>query len=153
MEQLRQAILKLESNFKDVINCHSKNLESLKNYTVELNERGGALEKTAKCNKVKATDLIVVKNDLTNLEGKIDCIEDKLAEHSKSTTDKQNQDREMLQELLEDNDHKITEVDENLQQYKKTMKKQEKKFVCDECGENCVKKIDLREAFTRKKQK
>ena len=72
MEELRNAILKLEAkhsnairkleaNFKDVISCHSKNLENLKNFTLELNERVGALDKTVIGNKEHAGDLIVKK--------------------------------------------------------------------------------------------
>ena len=68
MEELRQAILKLENKFKDVINCHSKNLESLKNFTLELNERVGAIEKTAIGNKVQANDLIVDKIEAIKID-------------------------------------------------------------------------------------
>ena len=110
MEKLKDAIRKLESNFKEVIDCHSKNLESLKNITLELNERGVALEKSG--NKVHSADLSVVRKDLTKLEGKMDSVEEKLLDGFKSTTKKQKEDREMLKELLEDNDRKIREVDE-----------------------------------------
>lgn len=144
MEKLREAILKLESKFKDVIDCHSKNLESLQNYTLELNERVVAIEKNVKGNKVQANDLVVVKKDLTQLEGKIESIEDKLIVGLKSTTEKHNKDKQMLKELLEENDRKIKEVDENIQQQKNYMKKQEERYKCDECGEVFGKKIDLR---------
>ena len=147
MEKLKEAIRKLENNFKEVIDCHSKNLESLKNFTLELNERVVAMEKTA--NKVHTTDLSVVKKDLTKLEGKMDSMEDKLVDGLKTTTKKQIEDRQMLQELLEDNDRKIREVDQNIQQYKNTKKKQEEQIKCDECGENFVNKIDLRTHIKR----
>ena len=83
MEELRQAIRKLENNFKDVINCHSKNLESLKNFTLEINERVGAIEKTAIGNKEQANNLIAgkieaVQEDLASLDAKIDSVEEDL---------------------------------------------------------------------------
>ena len=55
----------------------------------------------------------------------------------------------MLKELLEENDRKIKEVDENIQQQKNSMKKQEERFICDECGEVFGKKIDLRTHIKR----
>ena len=83
MEELRQAIRKLANNFKDVINCHSKNLESLKYFTLELNERVGAIEKTAIGIKEQANGLIVekikaVQEDLASLDAKIDSVEEDL---------------------------------------------------------------------------
>ena len=93
---------------------------------------------------IRCNDLVVVKKDLTHLEGKIDSIEDKLVVGLKSTTEKHNKDKQMLKELLEENDRKIKEVDENIQQQKNSMKKQEERFKCDECGEVFGKKIDLR---------
>ena len=61
MEELRRAILKLEANFKDVISCHSKNLENLKNFNLELNKRVVALDKTVIGIKEHASYLIVNK--------------------------------------------------------------------------------------------
>ena len=57
MEELRNAIHKLENNFREVINCNSKNLENLKNYTLELNARD--IEKIVIGIKEQASDLIV----------------------------------------------------------------------------------------------
>ena len=55
----------------------------------------------------------------------------------------------MLKELLEENDRKIKEVDENIQKQKNSMKKQEERFICDECGEFFGKKIDLKTHIKR----
>ena len=73
MEELRSAIRKLENN---LINCNSKNLENLKNYSRELNARVGDIEKTVIGIKEQASDLIVekiyaVQEDLLNLNTKI----------------------------------------------------------------------------------
>ena len=83
MEELKHAIRKLENNFKDVIDCHSKNLETLKNFTLELNERVRAIEKTVIDNKEQAKDLIVekieaVQEELANLDTKLDSVEEDL---------------------------------------------------------------------------
>ena len=63
--------------------CHSKNLDSLKNSTLELNERVGRIEKNVEGNKVQVDDLIVntieaVEEDLINLDTKLDSVEEKL---------------------------------------------------------------------------
>ena len=77
---------------------------------------------------------------LSKLQTRIDSVENNLVEGSKSTTEKQ---KELLQELLEDYDHKIREVDKKFQcQKEKMMKKEEVK--CEECGETFAKKYDLR---------
>jgi hypothetical protein len=55
---------------------------------------------------VQANDIVVVEKDLTNLEGKIDSIEEKLVVELKITTEKHNKDRKLPQKLLEDNDRK-----------------------------------------------
>ena len=83
MEELKKAIRKLENNFKDVIDCHSKNLENLKNFTPELYARVGDIEKTATGNKEQANTLIVekieaVQEDLASLDAKIDSVEEDL---------------------------------------------------------------------------
>ena len=58
MEEIKEAILKLQNKFreleatddamKDVINCHSKNMEALKNLTLTMNNRVIALEENIK---------------------------------------------------------------------------------------------------------
>ena len=61
MEELRKAILQVENNFKEVINCHGKNLETLTNFTLELNEKVVDIEKTVKGNKEQASYLTAKK--------------------------------------------------------------------------------------------
>ena len=63
--------------------CHSKNLDSLKNSTLELNEKVGRIEKNGEGNKVQVDDLIVntieaEEEDLINLDTKLDSVEEKL---------------------------------------------------------------------------
>ena len=50
----------------------------------------------------------------------------------------------MLQELLEENNKKIREVEENFQHQKGKIKKKEEILKCDECGETFSGKINLR---------
>ena len=69
MEELRKAILKLETNFKDVIKWDSRHLKTLKNFTLELNERA-------------------VQKDLANLVTKIDSVEEKLEEDIENNASK-----------------------------------------------------------------
>ena len=62
MEEVREAIQKLQLKFrelvatddamKDVINCHSKNMEALKNLTLTMNDRVKALEGNNKDKKI-----------------------------------------------------------------------------------------------------
>ena len=68
----------------------------------------------------------------------------KLAKGLKSKTEKNNEDRKLLQELLEENNKKIREVEENFQHQKEKIKKKEEILKCDECGETFLGKINLR---------
>ena len=72
MEEIREAIFKLQTKFrelvafddamKDVINCHSKNMEALKNLTLAMNNRVNALEENQKDKENPCkNDLILVK--------------------------------------------------------------------------------------------
>ena len=94
MEEVREAIQKLQLKFrelvatddamKDVINCHNKKDKE--------NPHGN--------------EISLVKKGLSKLQTRIDSVENNLVEGFKSTTEKQ---KEVLQELLEDNDRKIRE--------------------------------------------
>ena len=98
MEEIRKTITKLQENIKelaiadeaikDVVRCNSKNLDALKNYTLEINERVKALEECVKGKKA-AGDIIIeemsrVKEDLANLHEKIDNVEETLLEDIES---------------------------------------------------------------------
>ena len=91
MEELRKAVIKLQENFKkvivteeamkDVINYFTKNVQALKKYTLEKNGRVGVIEETLKDNTDSVDDLITeevkrVREDLANLDDKIDTIEE-----------------------------------------------------------------------------
>ena len=164
MEELRLAVIKLQKNIKelavadeaikDVIRCNSKNLESLKNLTLDINERVKVMEDGSNEN-LKAPDLVIIKKDMTNLESKIDTVEEKLVDGIKNTIvnveNKVSQsnvnterDRRNLKELLLANERKIREVEKNLQIQTNKMKVQEKSFKCEECGEVFEKKKCLK---------
>ena len=170
MEELRLAVIKLQKNFKervvtentmkDALNCHSKNMETLKSLTLTINERVGVLEDIFNNKNTSKDDQIVekmesVKKYLKNLETKMDSVEDKLVNDIESTAaridkdicesnDKQKHDRKKLKELLEDNKNKLQEVEKNLLVQKETVKKQEQSFKCEKCGETFVKIVDRR---------
>ena len=81
-EQIKKLAIADEA-FKEVINCNSKNLEALKNYTLELNERMVFIEGGIKNNTNASGDLAIdkverVKRELDNLDDKIDEVEDKI---------------------------------------------------------------------------
>ena len=111
---------------KEVINCNSKNLEALKNYTLELNERIGVIEDGIKTNTNAPGDLNVekverVKRELADLDDRIYSVEDKLTEDIGSSatkmedisisTEKQMQENRLLTELVNENDRKLKEVE------------------------------------------
>ena len=61
-------------------------METLKNFTLELNERVVTIEKTVNGNKVHANEVIVekleaVQEELTNLYRKIDSMKEQLQEY------------------------------------------------------------------------
>ena len=87
MDELKQHIDDLQHNqrvlaasqndMQKVINCHSENMEKLKNYTLKFNDRVTALEKILKLVKEQRKDgftqkhsdeFKVVKEDLRDLE-------------------------------------------------------------------------------------
>ena len=162
MEELRQTVFKLKENvkkimvteeaMKDVINCYTKNVEALKTYTLEINERVGAIESTLKNNKASFDGLINekvegVREDLASLDDKIDSIEDKLVEDLGNTvarideniadaSEKLTQERSELEELIKENENKLKEVEVELQKQKEMVKNQESSFKCDECGKS-----------------
>ena len=157
MEELRNAIRMLEKNFKEVINCNSNNLENLKNYTLELNERVGDIEKTVKGIKDKANDIIgekieAVQEDLLDLNTKIESVEEKLQEDiennaarfddesSEALKEHCDQSRK-LEKLLEENSRKLSEVESNLLLIQKTnTSKGESLFKCEECEQTFINK-------------
>ena len=160
MEELKHAIRKLENNFKDVIDCHSKNLETLKNFTLELNERVRAIEKTVIDNKEQAKDLIVekieaVQEELANLDTKLDSVEEDLQgdieknaariddEKSQSLRLHKDQSRK-IENLLEENSRKLNEVEANMLNQKEVINNVESFFKCEECDESFRKKHDMR---------
>ena len=164
MEELCLTVIKLQKNIKelaiadeaiqDVIRCNSKNLESLKNLTLDINERVKVMEDGSNEN-LKAPDLVIIKKDMTNLESKIDTVEEKLVDGIKNTIanveNKFSQsnvnierDRKNLKELLLANARKIREVEKNLQIQTNKVKVQEKSFKCEECGEVFEKKKCLK---------
>ena len=71
MEDIRKSVTMLQEKikklaiadeaFKEVINCNSKNLEALKNYTLELNERMVVIEDGIKNNTNATGDLAIEK--------------------------------------------------------------------------------------------
>ena len=166
MEELRSAVIKLQKNFrelvetdnaiKDGINCNSKNLEALKNLTLDINQRVKVLEDTLEKKKsLNDNDIVNVKNDLRNLNSKIDGVEEKLVDdmtgtvkHFETTISQSNKnhdrDKIKLQELLEDNERKMKEVVKNFNFQKKKVNNQEKPFKCEECGEIIGRKRDLK---------
>ena len=160
MEELKHAIRTLENNFKDVIDCHSKNLETLKNFTLELNERVRAIEKTVIDNKEQAKDLIVekieaVQEELANLDTKLDSVEEDLQgdieknaariddEKSQSLRLHKDQSRK-IENLLEENSRKLNEVEANMLNQKEVINNVESYFKCEECDESFRKKHDMR---------
>ena len=135
MEEIRQSIIKLQEKFKkladeaikDVINCNS-NLEALKHYTLELNER--VVEDGIKGNNDATGDLIVekverVRRELDNLDVRIDAVEDRVIEdllrtaatiddNITNSAEKQTQEMKLLFELVKVNKRKLKEVDAKL---------------------------------------
>ena len=135
MDDIRQSVIKLNEKFKklaiadeamkEVISCNSKNLEALKNYTLDLNERIGVIEDGMKTNINATGDLIIekverIKRELADLDDRIDTVEDKLTEDIESTAakiyenvsysnDKQTQQNKLLGELVSENERKKTQ--------------------------------------------
>ena len=171
MEEIRQSVIKLQEKFKklaiadeaikEVINCNSKNLEALKNYTLQLNERIGAIEDGIKSNDNGTGDLLVekverVRRELTDLDDRIDTIEDKLIEDIECTaakmdenlsqsTEKQTQENKLLAELINENDRKLKDVEAKLIEHKDLIKENVPVFKCEECGKTFQKKIDRKD--------
>ena len=170
MEEIRQSIIKLQEKFKklaiadeaikDVINCNSKNLEALKHYTLELNERVVAIEDGFKGKNDATGDLIVekverVRRELDNLDVRIDAVEDRVIEDLESTaakldenisnsSEKQTQEKELLLELVKVNETKLKEVNAKLAELteqKEVFTKSVPDFKCDECGKSFQNKI------------
>ena len=168
MDDIRQSVIKLNEKFKklaiadeamkEVISCNSKNLEALKNYTLDLNERIGVIEDGMKTNINATGDLIIekverIKRELADLDDRIDTVEDKLTEDIESTAakiyenlsysnDKQTQQNKLLGELVSENERKLKEVEVKLLDQKKLMKENVPVFKCDECGKSFQTKID-----------
>ena len=75
MDELRQHISDLQNNqralvesqndMQKVINCHSENMEKLKNYTLKMNDRVTALENILKLEKDQQKDLRKPSNLIT----------------------------------------------------------------------------------------
>ena len=147
---LQEKIKKLaiaDEAFKEVINCNSKNLEALKNYTLELNERMVVIEDGIKNNTNATGDLAIekverVKRELDNLDDKIDAVEDKIIEdlegttakmdeHIVKSTEKQTQELKFLHELVIENERKLKEVDAKLEEQKEMFGKNGTDFKCD----------------------
>ena len=171
MEELRQTVSKLQEKIKklaisdeamrDVIGCNSKNLEALKNYTVEIYGRVGTIENELKHKNVVKDDLIYekverVKREMENLDDRIDSIEDKLVEDMENTenridagisisVDKQTEESKKLKELIVENARKLNQVEENLLKQKELLKKTTPEYKCDECGLSFRKKTERRD--------
>ena len=137
---------------KEVINCNSKNLEALQNYTLELNSRMGVIEDGIKNNTNVTSDLVIekverVKRELTNLDDRIDMVEDKIIEDLEVTAakmdenivksnEKQTQEYKFLHELVNDNGKKLKEVNAKLAEQKEMLGENVPDFKCDECGKS-----------------
>ena len=88
---------------------------------------------------------------MANLDDKIDSIEDKLAdEYDKmnknisNSIKNQSEERRKIEDLINENDKKLMEVEANLLHQVEIIKKEQKVFKCDECGENFKRKGDRR---------
>ena len=115
---------------KEVINFNCKNLEALKNYTLELNERVGAIEDGMKGNTYATGVLIVekverVRRELENIDVRIDAVKDRVIEdllrtaatiddNITNSAEKQTQEMKLLFELVKVNKRKLKEVDAKL---------------------------------------
>ena len=96
-----------------------------------------------------------VKKDLTNIETKLDSVEDKLVDDIERNTaridkdifeanDNQKRERKKLKKLLEHNERKLEEVEKNLLMQEENPNKHEPSFICEECGEIFIKMMDRR---------
>ena len=156
MEELRNAVIRFQADqrelfksedaIKGVINCHSENMEKLKNLALALSKRVGVLEEMfAETKAVKKDDLVLehseqiecFKTEVKNLEHKIGSVEENLVEGIKSTAVKlgkkisesiqeQKQERLKIKELVEDNERKMREVEINFEIQKEKVKKTRK---------------------------
>ena len=166
MEELRKVVIKIQENIiklatadeemRGVIKCNSGNLENLKKFTLDINERVRLLEENVKSKNIDIDKLIVehvekVKDELANLDDKIDSFEDNLAEEFEkidknisNSTKKQSEERRKLEELINENDKKMMEVEANLLHQEEIIKKEQKVFNCDECSESFTIKGDRR---------
>ena len=164
MEELKRAIRQLENNFKDVIDCHSKNLENLKNFTLELHARVGEIEKIATGNKEQTNTLIVekieaVQEDLASLDAKIDSVEEDLqgdieknaARIHEETSDSKKMHKaqtKKIEKLLEENSRKLHEVEAKLLNQNDVINKVKVVFKCEECDEPFRTKQDMKKHIT-----
>ena len=77
MEEIRQTIAQLQENIKtlaiadeaikDVIKQNTKNLETLKNYNLEINDRFKALDKTFALGDIIVNEVARVRENMQNL--------------------------------------------------------------------------------------
>ena len=173
MDELRQHILDLQNNQKalaafnndmqKVINCHSENMEGLKNYTLKLSDRVKDLEngsKLDKDDKEHSEEITAVKNELANLELKMDSvtevIKDTNVRYGKeiSVLNKEHkQETNKIKELLEENLKKTKEVEGRIKIQKENIKKTKVKLRCEECGEFLNTKLELRSHVKTEHQK
>ena len=169
MDELRQAVIKLQEKFKKlalsdesirgVVKCNSDNLENLKTFTLEVHDRVKAIEDALK-GKNGSIDLIDekverIKIEMENLDKRLETADDKHSEDIESTNArikenflsfnvKQLQESRLLKELINENEIKLQEVESNLLKQEVILKQNEPVFKCGECGNSFVKRIERR---------
>ena len=168
MEELRQVVRRLvisEEAMKGVVNCYSKNMENLKKFTLDLNERVNAIQLTLKNNAASIDDVNKksverLKEDLINLDVKIDSVETKLVDGVNRKTAKISQDiheqegqQQKLKTLIQENEKRMVEVESKLEYQKEKIKKLKTAFSCDECGTSFSKKCERRKHINEQHSK
>ena len=172
MEELRKAIEKLHSTqeaLKSIIHCDRNNVENLKTFSLNLQDRVNKLEgeinaNTIKCGKEESKkrreEIKNVKEEVTNLfhkklvilEKKTETVKDDLNRLIDDKVQESNRSNEeassKLRELLKDNENKINLVKENIKSQKKTIKNLKESFKCDECEQTFALKSHLRSHIT-----
>ena len=155
MEELRQVVRRLvisEEAMKGVVNCYSKNMENLKKFTLDLNERVNTIELTLKNNAASIDDVNKksverLKEDLINLDVKIDSVETKLVDGVNRTSEdihEQEGQQQKLKTLIQENEKRMVEVESKLEYQKEKIQKLKTAFSCDECGTSFSKKCERR---------